>query len=87
MFTCCGFAGKKKFVLTKMQAWVISQPGLEHLQLVSDFAIPEPEPHEIRVKVLAVGLNPVDYKRCTWNASAWTYPQIPGLDVCGIVDK
>lgn len=70
-----------------MQAWLISAPGLENLQLVQNFQIPEPEAHEIRVRVLATGLNPVDYKRCTWSADAWTYPQIPGLDVCGIVDK
>ncbi|VTR54359.1 Uncharacterised protein [Serratia fonticola] len=39
-----------------MQRWTMNAVGREHLQL-TESAIPEPGPHQVRVKVNAVALN------------------------------
>lgn len=52
---------------------------------VTEQPIPEPGPHDVRVRVLACGLNPVDAKIDQWHAMApgmgahW----VPGLDISG----
>ncbi|MBK9443070.1 MAG: zinc-binding dehydrogenase [Comamonadaceae bacterium] len=48
--------------------------------------LPEPAPGEIRVRLCAAALNPVDAKLATGGNSAWTYPHIPGVDGAGWVD-
>jgi len=48
--------------------------------------MPSPKPDQVRVKVMAVGLNPVDYKTAEWGHPSWQWPHILGLDVAGIVD-
>ncbi|MER7947713.1 NADP-dependent oxidoreductase [Streptomyces sp. NPDC096079] len=50
---------------------------------------PEPGPGEVRVKVAAVGLNPVDWKRqYGWVEEFYptTFPAVPGLEFAGTVD-
>jgi NADPH:quinone reductase-like Zn-dependent oxidoreductase len=49
-------------------------------------ALPEPGVGEIRVRIAAAALNPVDGKLATGGHSAWTYPHIPGVDGAGWVD-
>jgi len=67
-----------------MKALVLDRPGAAlHL---ADVATPEPGPGEVRVRVLAAGLNPVDYKLLGGGHPDWKYPFILGLDVAGIVD-
>lgn len=51
-----------------------------------------PEPHipcagYIKIKVKAVGLNPVDYKLARNGNDAWSYPHVLGLDFAGEVVK
>ncbi|KIZ15178.1 NADP-dependent oxidoreductase [Streptomyces natalensis] len=51
--------------------------------------IPEPAPGEIRVKVVTVGVNPLDHKRrYGWVEQYYptTFPAVPGLEFAGIVD-
>ena len=51
--------------------------------------IPVPGPGEVRVKVAACGLNPVDAKTAQWKgmvAEPKPVIHVPGLDVVGIVD-
>lgn len=69
-----------------MKAWLLQKPGSPDTLKGSDAARPEPGPGEVRVRVRAVGLNPVDYKLAAAGHPAWTYPFILGLDVAGIVD-
>lgn len=71
-----------------MKAIVLKSPGrLENLVYVEDKPMPEPKPKDIRVKVMAAGLNPVDYKLAQgWGAVKWEQPPVLGLDVAGIVD-
>ncbi len=70
-----------------MRAWKVQKSGIENCQLVDDEPIPDNlGDYEVLIKVLAIGLNPIDYKR----AISWpgvTYPFILGLDACGIVEK
>jgi NADPH2:quinone reductase len=69
-----------------MKAWVIHSKGvLEDLKL-DIVTIPKPSDEQVRIKIHAVSLNPVDYKRCSFDESIG-YPNIPGLDVSGVIDE
>ena len=63
--------------------------GPEVLRHESGVAVPEPGPGEVRVKVAAVGVNPVDWKRrYGWVEEFYptTFPAVPGLEFAGTVD-
>lgn len=50
---------------------------------------PEPRAGEVRVKVVAVGVNPLDYKRrYGWVEEFYpsVFPMVPGLEFAGVVD-
>lgn len=69
-----------------MRALVLEQPGNPDTLREADMPQPEPGKGEVRVKVHAVGLNPVDYKLAATGFPSWKYPFILGLDVAGVVD-
>ncbi|WP_327162779.1 NADP-dependent oxidoreductase [Streptomyces zaomyceticus] len=63
--------------------------GPEVLRHTTGVAVPEPGPGEVRVRVAAVGLNPVDWKRrYGWVEEYYptTFPAVPGLEFAGTVD-
>ncbi|KQX09804.1 NADPH:quinone reductase [Streptomyces sp. Root431] len=63
--------------------------GPEVLRHETGAAVPEPGPGEVRVKVAAVGVNPVDWKRRYGWVEAFyptTFPAVPGLEFAGTVD-
>ncbi|MBT2441041.1 NADP-dependent oxidoreductase [Streptomyces sp. ISL-36] len=63
--------------------------GPEVLRHESGVAVPEPGAGAVRVKVAAVGVNPVDYKRRYGWVEAFyptTFPAVPGLEFAGTVD-
>ncbi|MEV8627071.1 NADP-dependent oxidoreductase [Streptomyces sp. NPDC051079] len=63
--------------------------GHEVLRHESAVAVPEPGAGEVRVKVAAVGVNPVDWKRrYGWVEEFYptTFPAVPGLEFAGTVD-
>ncbi|MER7517280.1 NADP-dependent oxidoreductase [Streptomyces sp. NPDC126499] len=63
--------------------------GPEVLRHASGVTVPEPGPGEVRVKVAAVGVNPVDWKRrYGWVEEFYptTFPAVPGLEFAGTVD-
>lgn len=63
--------------------------GPEVLRHTTGVAVPEPGPGEVRVKVAAVGVNPVDWKRrYGWVEEFYptTFPAVPGLEFAGTVD-
>lgn len=70
-----------------MKGIVIPEPGrgLESVAL-ADLPVPDPEPGELRVRVEAVSINPVDWKLALDHKPEWTYPHVLGLDAAGIVD-
>ena len=69
-----------------MRALVLEKPGKPDTLREADVPQPEPGKGEVRVKVHAVGLNPVDYKLAATGFPGWKYPFILGLDVAGVVD-
>ena len=69
-----------------MKALLLSAAGPISNLSVGELPLPEPGPNEIRVKVHAVSLNPVDYKTAGRGNDAWNYPHVLGLDVAGVVD-
>jgi NADPH:quinone reductase-like Zn-dependent oxidoreductase len=69
-----------------MKALLLDKPGSVSELRVGELSLPEPGPNEIRVKVHAVSLNPVDYKLAGRGNDNWKYPHVLGLDVAGTVD-
>lgn len=69
-----------------MKAFVLDRPGAPESLRLADMPLPEPGRGELRVKVAAVALNPVDYKSAARGHADWKFPFILGLDVAGIVD-
>lgn len=69
-----------------MQRWTMDALGREHLQLTAS-AIPQPGPHEVRVKVKAVALNYRD-KLVIETGMGLTLPQpfTPASDMAGEID-
>ncbi|WP_214711281.1 MULTISPECIES: zinc-binding dehydrogenase [unclassified Exiguobacterium] len=67
-----------------MKAWLLDQPGLEHLY-IGEVERPTPDAGELLIKVEAVALNPVDYKVGTNGNPNWSYPHILGVDLVGEV--
>lgn len=70
-----------------MNALVLNKPGTLDTLAVLQLPMPTPGQGEIRVRVHAVGLNPVDYKVAANGHPAWEYPFVLGLDVAGTVDE
>ncbi|MFF2567902.1 NADP-dependent oxidoreductase [Streptomyces sp. NPDC058084] len=63
--------------------------GPEVLRHEAGVTVPLPGPGEVRVKVAAVGVNPVDWKRRYGWVEAFyptTFPAVPGLEFAGTVD-
>lgn len=69
-----------------MKALVLDQPGSPLSLRLTEMPLPQPSAGEVRVRVEAVGLNPVDYKLAESGSKSWQYPFILGLDVSGVVD-
>jgi NADPH:quinone reductase-like Zn-dependent oxidoreductase len=71
-----------------MRAILCSQPKDDLSTTgLADLSMPEPEPGEVRVRVMAASLNPVDWKLCSGLAPWWTEPHVVGLDAAGVIDK
>ncbi|HYD18406.1 MAG TPA: zinc-binding dehydrogenase [Patescibacteria group bacterium] len=69
-----------------MKAYILDRPGAPDTLRLADMPVPQPKRGEVRVKVGAVALNPVDYKVAARGHSDWTFPFILGLDVAGVID-
>ena len=59
---------------------------LDALRL-EDMAAPEPAAGEVRVRIVAAGLNPSDVKNVLGRFPYTTFPRTPGRDFAGIVDR
>lgn len=60
-----------------MRAGIIGEGSVQ----IRSVPVPEPGPGQVRIKVHAVGVNPVDWKRAAGNDG-----QIPGRDLAGVID-
>jgi NADPH:quinone reductase-like Zn-dependent oxidoreductase len=52
---------------------------------LSEIPIPEPGPHQVLIKVKAMGVNPVDWKAI--GRGMFNFPYVIGTDVSGIIEK
>ena len=64
-----------------MKALVLKKPGAPDTLIPQEHSLPSPGPDEVRVKVMAVGLNPVDYKTAQWGWQGKTGQVCAGLFV------
>ncbi len=71
-----------------MKAIVVTEFGDENVLCLRDAAVPEPGENEVRVRLQAVGFNPVEvYIRSGKYGKLPTLPYTPGTDGAGVVDK
>jgi len=70
-----------------MRAVVMTQPGgPEVLEARQDWPQPEPEANEVRVRLIAAGVNPVDAKQRQRGPFLGKPPCVLGCDGAGIID-
>ncbi len=69
-----------------MHALVLDRPGHPDTLRPAGLPVPEPAPGQVRIRVEACGLNPVDYRLAAAGHPDWSWPHVLGLDVVGIVD-
>jgi NADPH:quinone reductase-like Zn-dependent oxidoreductase len=69
-----------------MKAIRIHEFGGPEVLKYEDIHEPQPGPGEIRIKIIASGVNPIDWKIRRGLIGGVTLPMIVGLDVAGIVD-
>ncbi|MGD3106989.1 NADP-dependent oxidoreductase [Streptomyces sp. YGL11-2] len=72
-----------------MRAIVYREFGGAEVLSHEDAGTPEPAAGEVRVRVVAAGVNPVDHKRrYGWVEQYFptTFPAVPGLEFAGVVD-
>lgn len=69
-----------------MDALLLDQPHPVFGLRMGFMPLPEPAMGELRIRISAAALNPVDAKLATAGNGAWTYPHIPGVDGAGWVD-
>ena len=69
-----------------MRAVVLEGPGpLEALQL-RDLPLPAPGPDEVRIRVMAAGLNRSELHTRLGLADGVTFPRVPGIEATGVID-
>lgn len=68
-----------------MRAMTLRQYGGPDVLQLEDLPVPQPRAGEVRVRVHAVSINPVDYKR-RQNGPYTGFPVVLGWDVAGVVD-
>jgi NADPH:quinone reductase-like Zn-dependent oxidoreductase len=77
-------------MVDQQQAVVCERFGPPDVLAVRDHPVPEPVPTEVRVRVAAAGINPVDAKTRAGGAMAAVVgppPVVLGWDVAGVVDE
>lgn len=82
-----GVDGTTTFPVSGQSVLLIHGPGEEY-KLTPNHEVPQPKSdEEILVKVVAIGLNPVDWKGPDYNFGLPSLPWINGRDFAGIVVK
>ena len=73
-----------------MRAVVFDRYGAADVLHLADIAQPHAQPGQIRIRVHAAAVNPVDWKIRSGASAAFhqtTFPHVPGLDAAGVVDE
>ncbi|RQW19581.1 zinc-binding alcohol dehydrogenase [Rhodobacteraceae bacterium CH30] len=71
---------------SSMQAFVLKHAQADFALQAATLPRPAPAAGEIRLRVAAAALNPVDAKLCVGGHPAWRWPHVPGVDAAGVVD-
>jgi alcohol dehydrogenase len=71
--------------MTKMRAMVVPSPGAKLRMEERD--LPQPGPHEVRVRVQACGVCHSDSLTVQGHMPGLKYPRIPGHEVIGVLDS
>jgi len=69
-----------------MRAILLDRPGPVETLHPGEIPIPPVAPDDVRVRVHAVGLNPVDYKFAEVGNGIATWPHVLGVDIAGTID-
>ena len=69
----------------EQSAVVLDEPGNPGTMRMSQVGVPPPGPGDIRLEVLACGLNPVDWKLAQSGLPGWSWPHVLGQDIVGII--
>lgn len=69
-----------------MKAIGFDEPGNPARLHRIELPTPQPSPGQVRVRVAACGINPVDVKLSQSRFPGWEWPHVPGLDVVGEVE-
>jgi NADPH:quinone reductase-like Zn-dependent oxidoreductase len=77
---------RKAFWRKSMKAIRIHEFGNSDVLKYEDIPEPQPEKGELRIRVIAAGVNPMDWKIRNGYIANLPLPTILGLDVAGIVD-
>lgn len=70
-----------------MKAMTLRQYGDPDVLQLEDLPVPEATAGEVRIRVQAVSINPVDYKRRQNWAANQNFPVVLGWDVAGVIDQ
>lgn len=76
--------------MTTMQAIVFDRFGGPEVLRVAEVDTPQPGPGQIRLRVRAAGVNPIDFKirsGAMQQVFPTTFPAVPGLEAAGVVDE
>lgn len=68
-----------------MKALLLHTPGPDYALTLAEVDKPEPGPGEVRLRVAASSINPVDYKFARSGAGL-ALPHVPGVDAAGTID-
>jgi len=68
-----------------MKALVLNGPSLDLSEMI-ERVVPTPNKNEVKIRVKAIGLNPVDFKLAQDGLEGWSYPRTIGLDGAGVVE-
>jgi NADPH:quinone reductase len=70
-----------------MKAVLLDAPGPPSSLRIGELADPSPSAQEIRVRVHAAALNPVDFKVAAVGSDLWRYPHVLGVDAAGVIEQ
>jgi NADPH:quinone reductase len=69
-----------------MKAWILNQTNTDELLQLQEVDAPVCRPHEVKIRMMAASLNPVDYK-LTRGAFGLPLPRVVGIDAAGIITE
>ena len=70
-----------------MKAVLLDAPGPPSSLRIGELEDPVPSAQEVRVRVYAASLNPVDFKVAVVGSDLWRYPHVLGVDGAGVIEQ